>query len=79
VTEDVLHRVNFPIELALQAAELREFYRSQINDIFSAEDWVTTLVAAAGEQNTLLRGYDTAGKTFSDIPLKLAISSLAWR
>ena len=40
---------------------------TEINDIFSAEDWVTTLVAAAGEQdikNKLLQGYDAAGKTF---------------
>jgi len=41
--------------------------RSEINDIFSAEDWATTLVAAAGEpeiKNKLLQGYDAAGKTF---------------
>ena len=41
--------------------------RSEINDIFSAEDWVPTLVAAAGEpdiKNKLLQGYDAAGKTF---------------
>ena len=41
--------------------------RTEINDIFSAEDWATTLVAAAGEPdiNTkLLQGYDAAGKTF---------------
>ena len=39
----------------------------EINDLFSAEDWATTLVAAAGEpdiKNRLLRGYDAAGKTF---------------
>ena len=42
--------------------------RTEINDIFSAEDWVTTLVAAAGEpdiKNKLLQGYDAAGKTFT--------------
>ena len=41
--------------------------RTEINDIFSAEDWVTTLVAAAGEpdiKDKLLQGYDAAGKTF---------------
>ena len=41
--------------------------RTEINDIFSAEDWATTLVAAAGEpdvKNKLLQGYDAAGKTF---------------
>jgi arylsulfatase len=41
--------------------------RAEINDIFSAEDWVTTIVAAAGEPNIkekLLQGYDAAGKTF---------------
>jgi len=41
--------------------------RSEINDIFSAEDWATTLIAAAGEpdiRNKLLQGYDAAGKTF---------------
>ena len=41
--------------------------RTEINDIFSAEDWATTLVAAAGEPDVktkLLQGYDAAGKTF---------------
>ena len=41
--------------------------RIEINDLFSAEDWATTLVAAAGEpdvKNKLLQGYDAAGKTF---------------
>jgi arylsulfatase len=40
---------------------------TEINDLFSAEDWAVTLVAAAGEpdiKNKLLQGYDTAGKTF---------------
>jgi arylsulfatase A-like enzyme len=40
---------------------------TEINDIFSAEDWVPTLVAAAGEPditNKLLQGYGAAGKTF---------------
>jgi arylsulfatase len=40
---------------------------AEINDIFSSEDWVTTLVAAAGEpdiNNKLLQGYAAAGKTF---------------
>ena len=35
--------------------------------IFSAEDWVQTLTAAAGEpdiKSRLLKGYDAAGKTF---------------
>src|SRR5262249_10181197 len=34
--------------------------RTEINDLFSAEDWATTLVAAAGEpdiRNQLLSGY----------------------
>ena len=38
-----------------------------MNDIFSAEDWTTTLVAAAGEpdiKEKLLQGYAAAGKTF---------------
>jgi arylsulfatase A-like enzyme len=41
--------------------------RTEINDIFSAEDWVTTLVAAVCEpdiKDKLLQGYDAAGKTF---------------
>ncbi len=41
--------------------------RSEINNIFSAEDWVETLVAAVGEpdiKNKLLQGYNAAGKTF---------------
>ena len=41
--------------------------RTEINDIFSAEDWATTLVAAAGEpdiKNKLLQGYNAAGKSF---------------
>jgi arylsulfatase A-like enzyme len=41
--------------------------RTEINDIFSAEDWVATLVAAAGEpgiKEKLLQGYEAAGKTF---------------
>jgi arylsulfatase A-like enzyme len=40
---------------------------AEINDIVSAEDWATTLVAAAGEpqiKEKLLQGYDAAGKTF---------------
>jgi arylsulfatase A-like enzyme len=40
---------------------------TEINDIFSAEDWVATLVPAAGEpdiKNKLLQGYDAAGKSF---------------
>jgi arylsulfatase len=41
--------------------------RKEINEVFSAEDWCATLVAAAGEQdikNKLLQGYDAAGKNF---------------
>jgi arylsulfatase A-like enzyme len=40
---------------------------TEINEIVSHEDWVPTLVAAAGEPNVtqkLLTGYDAAGKTF---------------
>jgi arylsulfatase len=40
---------------------------TEINNIFSAEDWVPTLVAAAGEpdiKEKLLNGYDAGGKTF---------------
>ncbi len=40
---------------------------SEINDVFSAEDWTATLVAAAGEpgiKEKLLQGYDAAGKNF---------------
>ena len=40
---------------------------TEIDGIFSAEDWVQTLTAAAGEpdiKNKLLKGYDAAGKTF---------------
>jgi arylsulfatase len=40
---------------------------TEINDIVSHEDWVPTLVAAAGEPNVkekLLTGYEAAGKTF---------------
>jgi arylsulfatase len=39
----------------------------EINEIFSAEDWCATLLAAAGEPditNKLLQGYQAAGKTF---------------
>ena len=41
--------------------------RTEINDIFSAEDWVQTLVAAAGEpdiQSKLMHCYSAGGKTF---------------
>jgi arylsulfatase len=40
---------------------------TEINEIVSHEDWVPTLVAAAGEPNVtekLLTGYEAAGKTF---------------
>src|ERR1044072_7291451 len=40
---------------------------TEINEIFSAEDWATTLVAAAGEpavKEKLLTGYEADGKTF---------------
>ena len=40
---------------------------TEINDIVSHEDWVPTLVAAAGEpevKEKLLTGYEAAGKTF---------------
>ena len=40
---------------------------TEINDVVSHEDWVPTLVAAAGEPNVkakLLTGYEAAGKTF---------------
>jgi arylsulfatase A-like enzyme len=40
---------------------------AEVNDIFSHEDWVPTLVAAAGDpavKDKLLKGYDAAGKTF---------------
>jgi arylsulfatase A-like enzyme len=41
--------------------------RTEINDLFSAEDWAATLLAAAGEPDIkakLLQGYDAAGKSF---------------
>jgi len=41
---------------------------AEVNDIFSAEDWVTTLVAAAGEpdvKNKLLQGYTASDKSFT--------------
>ena len=41
--------------------------RIEINQIFSAEDWVQTLMAAAGEpdiKSKLLQGYDAGGKSF---------------
>jgi arylsulfatase A-like enzyme len=41
--------------------------RAEINEIFSAEDWLPTLVAAAGlpdVKSKLLDGYSTGGKTF---------------
>jgi arylsulfatase A-like enzyme len=41
--------------------------RTEVNDIFSAEDWVPTLVAAAGDpdvKNKLLQGYSAGDKTF---------------
>jgi arylsulfatase len=41
--------------------------RKEINEVFSAEDWCATLVAAAGEpdiKDKLLQGYQAAGKTF---------------
>ena len=40
---------------------------TEINGIFASEDWVPSLVAAAGEPDItqkLLHGYDAAGKTF---------------
>jgi arylsulfatase len=40
---------------------------TEINEVFSAEDWVQTLVAAAGEpgiKDKLMKGYDAGGKTF---------------
>ena len=40
---------------------------TEINDIVSAEDWVPTLMAAAGEPDItgkLLQGYDAGGKNF---------------
>ena len=40
---------------------------SEINAIFSAEDWVPTLVAAAGNpdiKEELLKGYEAGGKNF---------------
>jgi arylsulfatase len=40
---------------------------SEINDIFSAEDWVPTLVAAAGNpdiKEELLKGYEAGSKNF---------------
>ena len=40
---------------------------TEINGVFSSEDWVPTLVSAAGEPNVtqkLLDGYDADGKTF---------------
>jgi arylsulfatase A-like enzyme len=40
---------------------------AEINGIFSAEDWVQTLLAAAGEpaiKDKLLQGYDAGGKNF---------------
>jgi arylsulfatase len=41
--------------------------RTEINQIFSAEDWVQTLMGAAGEpdiKERLLKGYSAGGKTF---------------
>ena len=41
--------------------------RSEVNGVVSAEDWVPTLVAAAGDpdiKNNLLQGYDAGGKSF---------------
>src|SRR6476469_3243259 len=41
--------------------------RTELNDIFSAEDWVQTLVAAAGDpdiKSKLLQGYEANGKAF---------------
>jgi hypothetical protein len=41
--------------------------RTEINDLVSAEDWVQTLVAAAGEPDIaskFLQGYSAGGKTF---------------
>ena len=40
---------------------------TEINQIFSAEDWVQTLMAAAGEpdiKSKLLQGYNAGGKSF---------------
>ena len=41
--------------------------RTELNDVFSAEDWVPTLVAAAGTpdiKGKLLEGYNAGGTTF---------------
>jgi arylsulfatase A-like enzyme len=40
---------------------------TEVNEIFSAEDWVQTLMSAVGEpdiQNKLLQGYSAGGKSF---------------
>jgi len=45
----------------------RQSRATEINDLVSHEDWVPTLVAAAGEPDVtkkLLAGYQAAGKTF---------------
>ena len=44
---------------------------TEINGIFASEDWLPSLMAAAGEPdivNKLLQGYDAAGKTFKEFP-----------
>ena len=41
--------------------------RTELNEIFSAEDWVPTLVAAAGDpgiKDKLLQGYNAGDRTF---------------
>ena len=48
--------------------------RTEINDIFSAEDWATTLVAAAGEpdvKNKLLAGLRCGGQELQGSPRRL--------
>ena len=47
---------------------------TEINGVFSAEDWVQTLTAAAGEpdiKNKLLKGYDAAGKNLQGASRRL--------
>jgi hypothetical protein len=56
--------------------------RTEINEIFSAEDWVATLVAAAGEPNikaTLAQGYRAGATTFKVLSSLRGRSRAAFR
>jgi arylsulfatase A-like enzyme len=56
--------------------------RGEINDIFSTEDWATTLVAAAGEpeiKNKLVAGYAASSSTGPTMATSSACATISGR